>query len=78
MSARRPSIVRTLRAAAAALLLALATGVALPACHGDTEVHPAYMCPMECEGEKTYDHPGKCPICGMDLVQVHPPGSSAP
>lgn len=27
-----------------------------------------YYCPMHCEGEKTYDKPGDCPVCGMDLV----------
>jgi hypothetical protein len=26
-----------------------------------------YQCPMQCEGDKTYDKPGKCPVCGMDL-----------
>ena len=26
-----------------------------------------YQCPMKCEGEKSYDKPGKCPKCGMDL-----------
>jgi len=24
---------------------------------------------MHCEGEKTYDKPGDCPVCGMDLVE---------
>ncbi|HLR00962.1 MAG TPA: heavy metal translocating P-type ATPase [Sphingobacterium sp.] len=28
-----------------------------------------YYCPMQCEGEKTYDKPGDCPVCGMDLVK---------
>ncbi|MEZ5003873.1 MAG: heavy metal translocating P-type ATPase [Chitinophagales bacterium] len=28
-----------------------------------------YYCPMHCEGEKTYDQPGDCPVCGMDLVE---------
>lgn len=28
-----------------------------------------YYCPMHCEGEKTYDKPGDCPVCGMDLVE---------
>ena len=28
-----------------------------------------YYCPMRCEGDKTYDHPGHCPVCGMDLVE---------
>lgn len=28
-----------------------------------------YYCPMFCEGDKTYDHTGDCPVCGMDLVE---------
>ena len=28
-----------------------------------------YHCPMNCEGEKNYDKPGDCPVCGMDLVE---------
>ncbi|QLE02808.1 copper-translocating P-type ATPase [Galbibacter sp. BG1] len=28
-----------------------------------------FYCPMNCEGEKTYDQPGDCPVCGMDLVE---------
>jgi P-type Cu+ transporter len=27
-----------------------------------------YYCPMHCEGDKTYDKPGDCLVCGMDLV----------
>lgn len=27
-----------------------------------------FYCPMHCEGDKTYDEPGDCPVCGMDLV----------
>lgn len=30
-----------------------------------------FYCPMHCEGEKTYDHAGDCPVCGMDLVEQH-------
>lgn len=26
-----------------------------------------YYCPMHCEGDKTYDRPGDCPVCGMHL-----------
>ena len=26
-----------------------------------------YYCPMHCEGDKTYNKPGNCPVCGMDL-----------
>ncbi len=29
-----------------------------------------FHCPMDCEGEKTYDQPGRCPICGMHLVPI--------
>ncbi len=28
-----------------------------------------YYCPMHCEGDKTYEKPGDCPVCGMDLVE---------
>ena len=28
-----------------------------------------YYCPMHCEGDKTYDAPGKCPVCKMNLVE---------
>ena len=38
--------------------------VTLPKKTGDK-----YYCPMHCEGEKTYDEPGNCPVCGMDLVK---------
>ncbi|MWW26000.1 heavy metal translocating P-type ATPase [Algibacter lectus] len=29
----------------------------------------AFYCPMHCEGDKTYDKSGDCPVCGMDLVE---------
>jgi Cu2+-exporting ATPase len=28
-----------------------------------------FYCPMHCEGSKTYDKEGSCPVCGMDLVE---------
>ncbi|NLP59029.1 heavy metal translocating P-type ATPase [Lutibacter sp. B1] len=28
-----------------------------------------FYCPMQCEGDKTYDKQGSCPKCGMDLVE---------
>lgn len=31
------------------------------------ESHGKYYCPMRCEGDKTYDQPGDCPVCGMHL-----------
>jgi acetolactate decarboxylase len=32
-----------------------------------------YQCPMKCEGDKTYDKPGKCPVCGMSLRKISQP-----
>jgi Cu2+-exporting ATPase len=29
-----------------------------------------YYCPMQCEGEKVYDKPGSCPVCGMNLEKA--------
>lgn len=29
-----------------------------------------YICPMRCEGDKTYPEPGDCPVCGMHLEQI--------
>ncbi len=29
-----------------------------------------YICPMRCEGGKTYPAPGDCPVCGMHLEPV--------
>jgi len=29
-----------------------------------------YQCPMKCEGDKTHDAPGNCPICNMHLAPV--------
>ncbi len=28
-----------------------------------------FYCPMHCEGEKTYNKSGDCPVCGMPLVE---------
>ena len=33
---------------------------------------PVYVCPMPEHVSIVYDHPGKCPICGMTLVPVSP------
>lgn len=38
-------------------------------------VKGTYYCPMHCEGDKTYDKSGDCPVCGMDLI---PEVTSAP
>ena len=37
-----------------------------------------FYCPMHCEGDKTYDAPGDCPVCGMDLVAEQKLVTSAP
>ncbi|HLW29429.1 MAG TPA: heavy metal-binding domain-containing protein [Brumimicrobium sp.] len=29
-----------------------------------------YQCPMDCEDGKTYDEPGQCPVCEMDIKEV--------
>jgi Cu2+-exporting ATPase len=29
-----------------------------------------FYCPMHCEGDKTYNEPGDCPVCGMHLKKV--------
>lgn len=35
------------------------------------QVEPSvFYCPMKCEGDKTYDKAGQCPVCGMDLVAM--------
>ena len=31
-------------------------------------IEGTYYCPMHCEGDKTYNKSGDCPVCGMDLV----------
>ena len=31
-----------------------------------------YQCPMKCEGNKTYNKAGKCPVCGMSLKKMEP------
>jgi heavy metal translocating P-type ATPase len=36
--------------------------------HGEQVKSTAYQCPMKCEGKKTYDHEGNCPVCGMKLM----------
>jgi len=42
--------------------------------HNHDHVHHTssgeYYCPMRCEGDKTYDQPGDCPVCGMHLIKA--------
>ncbi|MEO8772771.1 MAG: SCO family protein [Gelidibacter sp.] len=48
--------------------------IGFTACKNDTskssEETVLYECPMHCEGDKTYDEPGSCPVCKMDLVPI--------
>ena len=37
----------------------------------DIIVTGPFYCPMKCEGEKVYEHPGDCPVCNMHLVPVN-------
>jgi len=39
-------------------------------CSNSSTQAATYQCPMKCEGDKTYDKPGKCGVCGMDLEEV--------
>ena len=34
------------------------------------KVADTYKCPMKCEGAKTYEKAGKCPMCNMNLKKV--------
>jgi len=65
---------------AAAALLALSLGLppaAVPARAAETKIeYQCPPCPQGCD-EATYDHPGKCPVCGMALV-AKAGGGSAP
>lgn len=38
--------------------------------HGYELAMAAYQCPMKCEGEKTYEEEGSCPVCKMDLKEI--------
>ena len=29
----------------------------------------AYMCPIDCENGKMYEHPDSCPVCHMKFLQ---------
>lgn len=37
---------------------------------GESKKGELYQCPMKCEGEKTYDKSGSCPLCKMDLEKI--------
>ena len=55
-----------------AFMLPSCSSTSTKAADETSTVKIAYECPMKCEGDKTYDNPGKCPKCEMDLVKVEP------
>lgn len=47
--------------------------ISLSSCNKEKSMKEAimeYQCPMLCEGAKTYQAPGSCPVCKMDLRQI--------
>lgn len=38
--------------------------------HINLELEHAFICPMKCEGDKTYEKSGNCPVCNMHLIPV--------
>ncbi len=58
-------------------LLLIAGTVTFSGCKENTKAkteqvaeNAEYQCPMKCEGDKTYDKPGRCPKCGMNLEKT--------
>ena len=43
---------------------------------GNEEKNTVYHCPMRCEADKVYNHPGNCPVCNMKLVPVNDKSSN--
>ena len=38
--------------------------------HSDELAMANYQCPMKCEGDKTYNEKGSCPVCKMDIKEI--------
>jgi len=38
--------------------------------HSDDIAMANYQCPMKCEGDKTYNKKGSCPVCKMDIKEI--------
>jgi Heavy metal binding domain len=36
----------------------------------ESEKKVVYQCPMDCELGKTYEKPGKCPVCEMEMDKL--------
>lgn len=55
------------------------TAPAQPAPASTPEPEPTrYVCPMPEHSTITYDHSGKCPICGMTMIPAEPKASASP
>ena len=61
------------------LFLVFSIGMIMSSCKNEKSAdnmashqdHPiSYKCPMDCEKGKTYSELGRCPVCGMNLVEV--------
>jgi predicted small lipoprotein YifL len=59
------------------LLVIFTLSLAVTSCEKEKKETPkteettaVYQCPMDCEKGKTYDKPGSCPVCKMDLKPV--------
>lgn len=56
------------------IIVVLLVFVAFQSCNSDKKSKDntveVYQCPMQCEGDKTYEERGSCPICKMDLALV--------
>jgi RND family efflux transporter MFP subunit len=54
--------------ASEAVVTTITPATSAPAAPADTNI--VYVCPMPEHFSITYNHPGKCPLCGMTLVPV--------
>lgn len=52
------------------IMLSAIIGISGSCSSSEKEEKPEYQCPMKCEGSKTYDKEGQCPVCEMDLEEV--------
>ena len=54
-----------------AFLLLIQISFVMVSCNNEYELdNTEYVCPMKCEGDKTYSKEGSCPVCKMDLVST--------
>jgi len=51
-------------------LPALLVAQAVENINSNQQSEEIYYCPMHCEGTKTYNKPGSCPVCGMNLEKA--------